>query len=167
MKKIIQGLMVVSLFAACNSKTDLDSNKDVILTDTSGMYRSNIMTDTGSVIETTTLTSGNRNMAVANRRTINTNRTSTYPTRNTTRSSGTTARSSGTNTGSGQTSTVPQKRGWSKAAKGAVIGGASGAVVGAVVSKNKGKGAVIGGVAGAAGGYILGRSKDKKEGRVR
>jgi outer membrane lipoprotein SlyB len=59
-----------------------------------------------------------------------------------------------------------QKKGWSKAAKGAVIGAGSGAVVGAVVSKKKGKGALIGAAAGAAGGYIIGRGKDKKDGRV-
>lgn len=58
-----------------------------------------------------------------------------------------------------------KKEGWSKAAKGTAIGGASGAVIGAVLSKNKTKGAVIGGIVGAAGGYIFGRSKDKKDGR--
>jgi hypothetical protein len=55
--------------------------------------------------------------------------------------------------------------GWSKAAKGTAIGAGSGAVLGAILSKNKGKGAVIGGVVGAAGGYILGRKQDKKDGR--
>ncbi|MET0394061.1 MAG: glycine zipper domain-containing protein [Chitinophagaceae bacterium] len=59
-----------------------------------------------------------------------------------------------------------QKKGWSKAATGAVIGGTSGAAVGALVSKKKGKGAVIGGVVGAGAGYLIGRSKDKKDGRV-
>jgi outer membrane lipoprotein SlyB len=59
-----------------------------------------------------------------------------------------------------------QKKGWSKAAKGAVIGGAGGAVVGAAVSNKRGKGAIIGGVVGAGTGYIIGRSKDKKDGRV-
>jgi hypothetical protein len=63
---------------------------------------------------------------------------------------------------------VPAKKeGWSKAAKGTAIGGASGAVLGAIISKdNKGKGAVIGAVIGAAGGYVLGRAQDKKDGRV-
>ena len=60
-----------------------------------------------------------------------------------------------------------QKRGMSKAAKGTLIGAGSGALVGAVVSKQKGKGAIIGGVAGGAAGYLIGRSKDKKDGRVR
>lgn len=89
--------------------------------------------------------------------------------------SGTASSGSGTaSTGGSGTSTseepavTPQpeeKKGWSNAAKGAVIGGAGGAVTGAIISKKKGKGAIIGGVVGAAGGYILGRKKDKKASR--
>lgn len=60
---------------------------------------------------------------------------------------------------------VDEKKGWSKAAKGAVIGGATGAVAGAIFGKNKAAGAVIGGILGAGGGYAIGRSKDKKDGR--
>lgn len=61
---------------------------------------------------------------------------------------------------------VTQKKGWSKAAKYAVIGGAGGAVMGAVINKkNRVKGAVIGGVLGGGGGYVIGRSQDKKDGR--
>lgn len=63
------------------------------------------------------------------------------------------------------TTTETKKKGWSKAAKGAVIGAGTGAAAGAIISKKKGKGAIIGGVIGGAGGYILGRSKDKKDGR--
>jgi uncharacterized protein YcfJ len=62
---------------------------------------------------------------------------------------------------------VKTKKPWSKRKKNAVIGGASGAVVGAAVSHKKGKGAVIGGAVGAAGGYLYGRHKDKKAGRIR
>jgi CRISPR/Cas system CSM-associated protein Csm4 (group 5 of RAMP superfamily) len=63
--------------------------------------------------------------------------------------------------------TAKAKKGWSKAAKGAVIGAASGAVVGAVVNKrNRAAGAVIGGVIGGGGGYVIGRSMDKKDGRI-
>ena len=58
------------------------------------------------------------------------------------------------------------KKGWSKAAKGAVIGAASGAVAGAVINKrNRAVGAVIGGVLGAGAGYGIGRTMDKKDGR--
>ena len=61
---------------------------------------------------------------------------------------------------------VAKKKGWSKAAKYAVIGGATGAVGGAVINKkNPVKGAVIGAVILGGGGYIFGRSKDKQEGR--
>jgi len=60
----------------------------------------------------------------------------------------------------------PAKKGWSKAAKGAVIGGAGGAVLGAVINKrNRVAGGVIGGVLGAGVGYGIGRSMDKKDGR--
>lgn len=72
----------------------------------------------------------------------------------------------GTTTGDagipGATQTA-KKKGMSKAAQGAVIGGASGAVAGAIISKKKGLGAVVGGVVGAAGGYIIGKNKEKKE----
>lgn len=62
--------------------------------------------------------------------------------------------------------TAKAKKGWSKAAKGAVIGAASGAVVGAVVNKrNRAAGAAIGGAIGAGGGYVIGRTMDKKDGR--
>jgi hypothetical protein len=64
-------------------------------------------------------------------------------------------------------STVVRKKGWSRAAKGAVIGAGSGAVLGAVLSNDhhRVKGAVIGGAVGAAGGYLYGRHRDKKYGR--
>jgi hypothetical protein len=60
-----------------------------------------------------------------------------------------------------------EKKGWSKAAKGAVIGGVAGAAGGAVINKkNRVAGAVIGAVIGAGGGYVLGRQQDKKDGRI-
>jgi len=62
--------------------------------------------------------------------------------------------------------TQPQKKGWSKAAKGAVIGGAGGAILGGVLAKhNRALGAVIGGVVGGGVGYGIGRSQDKRDGR--
>ena len=66
------------------------------------------------------------------------------------------------NDASAQTKT---KKGWSRKAKGAAIGGAAGAATGVAVSKNNSKGAVVGGVVGAGAGYIYGRHKDKKKGR--
>lgn len=59
-----------------------------------------------------------------------------------------------------------QKKGWSKAAKGAAIGAGSGAVLGAVIHKrNRVVGGVVGGAVGAGVGYGIGRHIDKKDGR--
>ena len=63
--------------------------------------------------------------------------------------------------------TAEAKKGWSKTAKGAVIGGVVGAGTGAVINKkNRTKGAIIGGVVGAGAGAVIGRDMDKKDGRV-
>jgi hypothetical protein len=73
---------------------------------------------------------------------------------------------SGTSQSSGEAK-ASQKKGISKAAKGAVIGGVAGAAGGAILNKkNRVVGAVIGGVVGAAGGYGIGRQMDKKDGRI-
>ena len=67
---------------------------------------------------------------------------------------------------SGTGTTETEKKGWSKTAKGAVIGGVTGAAAGAVINKkNRGVGAVIGGVTGAAAGAVIGKQMDKKDGR--
>ncbi|MGE5107668.1 MAG: YMGG-like glycine zipper-containing protein [Sphingobacteriales bacterium] len=59
-----------------------------------------------------------------------------------------------------------RKKGWSKAAKGTVIGAGAGAVAGAIINKrNRAVGAVIGGILGGGVGYGIGRSMDKKDGR--
>ena len=61
---------------------------------------------------------------------------------------------------------VQKKKGWSSAAKGAVIGAGAGAVTGILVDKKDARGAVIGGVLGAGTGYVIGRAHDRKTGRV-
>lgn len=80
------------------------------------------------------------------------------------------SRSTTTNKSIGSTTSYPakpaEKKGWSKAAKGAAIGAGGGAILGAVINKrNRAVGAVIGGVAGGAVGYGIGRGMDKKDGR--
>lgn len=66
----------------------------------------------------------------------------------------------------GGTQPTAKKAGWSDAAKGSVIGGAAGAVGGAIIDKKHGQGAIIGGVLGAGTGYLIGRGNDRKSGRV-
>ena len=70
------------------------------------------------------------------------------------------------NTSVATTPAETKKKGWSKAAKGAVIGGVTGAAAGAIINKkNRAAGAAIGGAVGAGVGYGIGRAKDKKDGR--
>ncbi|UAY53270.1 YMGG-like glycine zipper-containing protein [Ferruginibacter albus] len=71
-----------------------------------------------------------------------------------------------TNTGTGTTTTTTQKKGWSKTAKGAVIGAGVGAIGGAIIDKkHPGQGAILGGALGAGAGAVTGNVMDKKDGR--
>lgn len=65
-----------------------------------------------------------------------------------------------------ETTAPAKKKGWSQAAKGAVIGAGAGALGGVLIDKKDGRGAIIGGVVGAGTGYLIGRSQDRKSGRV-
>lgn len=67
---------------------------------------------------------------------------------------------------SGGTAVPAKKKGWSQAAKGAVIGAGAGALGGVLIDKKDGRGAIIGGVVGAGTGYLIGRGQDRKSGRV-
>ena len=53
------------------------------------------------------------------------------------------------------------RKGWSRKAKGAAIGGGAGAATGAVIGG--GKGALIGAAAGVVGGGLIGGSQDKRK----
>lgn len=65
------------------------------------------------------------------------------------------------------TTTQQEKKGWSDAAKGGVIGGAAGAGIGALIDKKKpGRGAIIGAAVGGGSGYAIGRKSDRESGRV-
>ncbi|MBC7936727.1 MAG: hypothetical protein H7Y86_15355 [Rhizobacter sp.] len=164
MKKVFYILLVSASFAACKGKkTDLETSKEMVsLTDSS--YNSSYLTDTGAVANADEYANDG---VVSGKATVP--QRATAPRNSSNSGGGSTASSSGGSsqgsTGSTGTTATNQKKGISKAAKGAIIGGVGGAVAGGVIGKNA-KGAVIGGVVGAAGGYIIGRSKDKKDGRV-
>ena len=58
------------------------------------------------------------------------------------------------------------KKGWSRKAKGAVIGGGGGAIFGALIDKNNRLvGGALGGAVGAGVGYIVGNELDRRHGR--
>jgi len=164
MKKLIVGIAVISLFAACKSKTE--TNRDVVGIDSTGLYKNNTMADTANLNAVAPGTTTKRVVETRNPDGTTTTTTTTVTAKGdpntSTANTGTVAQTTSSSTG---TTTTVTKKGWSNKAKGAVIGGVGGAVVGAAVSKKKGKGALIGGVVGAAGGYIIGNEKDKKQGR--
>ena len=161
MKKIYLVIAIVATLAACNSKTSLDTNKNIVGTD-STLYKNNIYTDTG-MATTTTVPNGNLNAGRSRSANFN-NGANTRTTTSNNNNVRTAASTTTSNSGSGAVQPA-RKRGMSHAAKNAIIGGVGGAIAGAIISKKHGKGAIIGGVIGAGGGYILGRKKDKKEGR--
>jgi hypothetical protein len=202
MKKLFTIIAAATMFAACSSKSDLDTQKDVVITDTTNMYKSNASTDISSGQIQPTMAQQPappapqvQTRTIIRERTVYVDRTPkarkqvyheatpvdpvvTAPQPQTQTHTGTSSNNGtsvdpgagsastggiGGGTGTGTPTATPAKnKGWSNAAKDAVIGGASGAVLGAILSKKKGTGAIIGGVVGAAGGYIFGRKKDNK-----
>ncbi len=155
MKNILLALAVVLGFAACNSKKS--ETRDIQLLNDSSAYNNDMYSDTSNItqVEPVVVPVTRVPRSVAPRRSTSSTQT---------RTSSTTNSGSGTNTQTTQTTT--RKRGWSSAAKGAVIGGGAGAIGGAIISRKKPvQGAIIGGVVGAAGGYIIGKDIDKKRGR--
>mgnify|MGYP006331840599 CR=1 FL=1 len=185
MKKVLLSLAIITGLASCKSgKEDLATEKQMLPVNPVG-FSGSVLTDTAKIIapvaapEEEVIIYKKRKKViyidepvVVKQPTVTpvpaeTSATPPIATQPTVPSTGT-----DTNTGSGNTDantgtagtgeTEKKKKGWSNAAKGAVIGGVGGAVAGAVINgKNRGKGAVIGGVIGAAGGYILGKKKDK------
>lgn len=145
-------MTMASVFSACKSNSDADQKTDkVMLPVTSGTYGANSSGDTSAGLQR-----GERPKAVSK---SSENRVESSKASATSNNSPTPQGNPNTNT------TTTKKKGWSAKAKGAVIGGAAGAVGGALISKHKGTGALIGGVAGAAGGYIIGNEVDKKNNR--
>ena len=134
-------MIVIASFMSC-SNNHSDSRNIELLTDSSA-YQNNSSTDSAK------LKAGHGNKSEQ----VN---TSSRP-----------SDAESKNESSASSQGTEKKEGWSKAAQGAVIGGATGAVGGAIISKKKGTGAAVGAAVGAAGGYIIGREKDKKDGRVK
>lgn len=164
MKHSLLVLSVINLLTACNSgpKASTDPNKFSLsdslkfVNDTTGLAEYQAWKaehELGEQKEQATSKTSSSSASSA--------KESTHA--KTTSSSG----SAGSGTASaGTTEAAPAKKGWSKTAKGAVIGGAVGAGAGAIINKkNRAAGAVIGGVVGAGAGAVIGHDMDKKDGR--
>jgi hypothetical protein len=169
MKKLIYAFGSLVLFMGCkNNNKAPDTNKNMVLVDTTGLSRGSILTDTAKANHLKAgVTSTTSSTTTTTTTTTTTNGGAVKPVVHN-RSSGSSTKSGGGNNASTSSAPAPDNRdkGWSAAAKGTAIGAGSGAVIGAVVSKNKAAGAVIGGVIGGGTGYAIGRSKDRKSGRV-
>ncbi|MEO9023013.1 MAG: glycine zipper domain-containing protein [Ginsengibacter sp.] len=157
-KNLLMVLLVSGSFIACNNSNGKSDSRNIQLLSDSSAYHNSTLTDSASMKNNAgAIHTGNKTF------TRNGNSQASEASVN---SGGTTGNSTSSSNGSSAT-TSSKKKGWSKGAQGAVIGGAAGAVGGAIISKKKGTGAVIGGVVGAAGGYIIGHEKDKKDGRIK
>lgn len=192
MKNFLLAFIVIVSLAACSQKSN-DSDRNIqLLTDSTSFSNQNVYTDTAATVqnepeEIQSVPAPQRKVTVRKpvRRAASSGRVATVPTVSNTpvrteipttatppvvtsptvNNNGNETVSTGNQSESGipGDTQVEKKKGWSKAAQGAVIGGAAGAVGGAIISKKKGLGAVVGAVVGAAGGYIIGKNKDKKD----
>lgn len=164
---------ILIVFAACKSKQQPEPRNIQLLADSSA-YNNNTSSDTSRMTQANVIPpKGNVQHEHVNssssHHTKSQNQVENKSTSGTVASENSGSNSnSGTVSDNGSSSTQgTKKKGWSKAAQGAVIGGVGGAIGGAIISKKKGTGAAIGGAVGAAGGYIIGRGQDKKDGRVK
>lgn len=187
MKNLLLTLAILTGFTACNNTPDstLNQERNIQLLTDSTAYHNDVSSDTSTTVKpkavpedvvekpvakskanpqgsskkiTTTTPPANTNSKAPNATTP----PATASKQDSVNNTGTANNGTTENSGTTQPE-VEKKKGWNKATQGAVIGGAAGAVGGAIISKKKGVGAVVGGIVGAAGGYIIGNKKDKKE----
>lgn len=154
MKRILPVFAIAVAMTACNTTPNTDTSQKAIqpAADTTGLAQFQAWKAQNELVNTSTNTAQQPQT-----KTI----VKYYPVSSARRSSSTVYR--GTSTSSG---TAYRKRGWSSAAKGAVIGGVAGAAGGAIINKkNRALGGVVGGILGAGAGYGIGRSIDKRNGR--
>jgi hypothetical protein len=165
MKKLLPILSIlfisVLLIAACSSKPSVDPNSGKVLTyvDTAGLADFQKWKTQNEL----------KDPAVYYKQGAEVSQI--QPVRKTTKSYSSVQKNSNTDGGSlNSVSEYPAKttvkKGWSRKAKGAVIGGGGGAILGAVINKNNRViGGAIGGALGAGIGYVIGNELDKKHGR--
>jgi len=162
MLPILSLLFVVAiLFSACNSKPSADANAGKLLT----------YTDTVGLADFQKWKVQNELKDPSVYYQVGSVASTTQPVRKPTKSHSSVQRTSNAsdrslNSVSQYPAKTTVKKGWSRKAKGAVIGGGGGAILGAVINKNnRVVGGAIGGALGAGIGYVIGNELDKKHGR--
>ena len=150
-------LFIVIVIAACNSKPQTDVNNVQTSADTIGLAEFQKWKTQNELKDPTVYyQQGNETVA-------------SQPVKRITRSY-TPVRKSSVGNSMNSVAQYPAKtsvkKGWSRKAKGAVIGGGGGAIIGALVNKNNRLvGGALGGALGAGLGYVIGNELDKKHGR--
>ncbi len=195
MKNSLLLILIITGLAACNNNPKFDTgNRDIQLLTDSTAYKNNVFSDTAVITKAEKVPakiSETPRIVVMTKKQINIPAKSTVSAPvntktpsvppvttppivatspiSTTPAGTTVGKGTGNgNSNNGTVATTPQvekKKGWSKATQGAAIGGVTGAIGGAIISKKKGLGALVGGIVGAAGGYIIGKEMDKKDNR--
>jgi hypothetical protein len=165
MKKILPVVALAGFMVACNNPrpdaAKVESAQNTIILDTAGLAQYQAWKAQNEMAQYQQFGEQNNNNAA-------TAPTRRYASSSSSNRTTTTRRSSSSGSGSTASTgtTATQKKGWSKAAKGAVIGGVAGGAAGAIINKrNRVVGGVVGGIIGAGVGYGVGRSQDKKDGR--
>lgn len=168
MKQILSALSIAAVMTACNSNPSTNTTQAAIPVDTAGLAEFRAFKQQAAMMKMYEMQ--NAQVAAVTPQAPSTVTYAPAPVRRTS-SPRYVSRRSDNNYESGSISSTSGnaakvKKGWSKSAKGAVIGGAAGAAAGAIINKkNRAVGAVIGGVVGAGGGYAIGRGMDKRDGR--
>lgn len=161
-KKFIFPFILIVTFAACKNSSKDDSRNIQLLSDTT-TYHNNTNIDSVKGNNSREEASNYRYHPKETEKATDNDKNHSGSSKNESTTSAS-QNSSATNQGNSSPATEKTtKKGWSKAAQGAVIGGATGAVGGAIISKHKGTGAAIGAAVGAASGYIIGKDRDKKD----
>jgi len=168
MKKLLPLLSIlivaVIFITACNSKPQTDANNGKVLTytDTIGLADFQRWKTQNELKDATVYYSqGNE---IASSQPVKSSSAAAHRTSSTRHS--TTSRSGSMNSVAQYPAKTSVKKGWSRRAKGAAIGGGGGAILGAVINKhNRVLGGALGGAIGAGLGYVIGNELDKKHGR--
>jgi YMGG-like Gly-zipper len=154
-------IIAAIVMAACNGKPQVDANNGVLTyTDTAGLAEFQKWKTLNELRDPAVYYTQGKEVAY-------------QPAKKSTRTSSPVRKTYSSSSKTGSMNSVAQypaktttKKGWSRRAKGAVIGGGGGAILGAVINKNNRLvGGAIGGAVGAGLGYVIGNELDRKHGR--
>jgi hypothetical protein len=155
-------LLAAIVMAACNGKPQADANGKVLAyTDTTGLAEFQKWKTLNELKDPAIYYAQGSEVAYQPVK-----KSTSAPVRKASRTYSSSSKTGSMNSVAQYPAKTTTKKGWSRRAKGAAIGGGGGAILGAVINKNNRLvGGAIGGAVGAGLGYIIGNELDKKHGR--